>query len=98
MKAFIHRELRAGTNFMKSFLSEFPGTPYGDALIGAVGVGEVKPDAIREWLPEMLTVQPEARNREVYAKGYAIFKSIYEKMKEVYPDFYDLYRESRNLE
>ena len=81
-----------------SFLSEFPGTPYGDALIGAVGVGEVKPDAIREWLPEMLTVQPEARNREVYAKGYAIFKSIYEKMKEVYPDFYDLYRESRNLE
>ncbi len=80
------------------FLAEFPGTPYGDALIGAVGIGEVKPDTIQDWLPDRRTVEPDPKNRAVYEKGYQIFKEIYSKMEEVYPDFYDFYRESRNLE
>jgi len=80
------------------FLAEFPGTPYGDALIGAVGIDEVRPDAIHDWLPDRLSVQPDPKNRAVYQKGYEIFKSIYEKMEAIYPDFYDFYRESSNLE
>jgi xylulokinase len=80
------------------FLSEFPGTPYGDALIGAVGIDEVEPDIIHEWLPEKLSVQPNPKNRAVYEKGYQAFKGIYEKMAGIYPDFYDFYRESSDLE
>jgi len=80
------------------FMAEFPGTPYGDALIGAVGIGEVEPDVIDDWLPEKRTVRPDSRNAAVYEKGYQIFKRIYERLSGVYPDFYDFYRESRNLE
>jgi xylulokinase len=80
------------------FMAEFPGTPYGDALIGAVGVKEANPDAIHSWLPKKQTVDPDPRNAAVYRKGYALFKAIYEKMAAVYPDFYEFYRESRNLE
>jgi xylulokinase len=80
------------------FLAEFPGTPYGDALIGAVGIGEVEPDVIHEWLPEKLSVQPSPKNKAVYEKGYTAFKGIYEKMVGIYPDFYDFYRESSDLE
>jgi len=80
------------------FMPKFPGTPYGDALIAAVGVGEVKPDAIHRWLPEKKSVEPNPRNIPAYRKGYRIFKEIYEKMRDIYPDFYDFYRESRNLE
>ncbi len=80
------------------FMPEFPGTPFGDALIGAVGVKEVKPEAIKEWLPEKHTVEPDPSNAAVYEKGYDLFKSIYERLQGIYPDFYDFYRESRNLE
>jgi xylulokinase len=81
-----------------NFMAEFPGTPFGDALIGAVGIGEVKPDVIHDWLPERKEVQPNPRNQAVYAKGYQIFKEAYSRMESLYPDFYDFYRESRNLE
>jgi len=81
-----------------SFLKEFPGTPYGDALIAGVGVKDIRPDAIHRWLPEMEKVKPDARSATVYRKGYSLFKEIYQKLEEVYGGFYDLYRESRSLE
>ncbi len=97
-KSPLWRAILADVLEMKmSFLAEFPGTPYGDALIGAVGIKEAKPDAINEWLPQRQSVDPDARNQAVYRKGYQIFKDIYSKMESVYPDFYDFYRESRNL-
>jgi xylulokinase len=80
------------------FMAQFPGTPYGDALIGAVGIKEVKPDAIESWLPEKQTVEPNPANMAVYQKGYQVFKDIYDKMMSIYPDFYGFYRESRNIE
>ncbi len=98
-KSPVWRSILADVLEMKvDFMAEFPGTPYGDALIGAVGVKEAKPDAIHSWLPKKQTVDPDPRNAAVYRKGYALFKAIYEKMAAIYPDFYEFYRESRNLE
>ncbi len=98
-KSPVWRQILADVLEMRmDFMAEFPGTPYGDALIGAVGIKEAKPNTIYSWLPQKQTVNPNPGNAAVYRKGYELFKDIYDKMQSVYPDFYEFYRESRNLE
>jgi xylulokinase len=60
------------------------GAAYGDALLAAVAIGALPSveDATR-WVSYAQVVEPRSVNREVYARGYATYRELYERTKDL---------------
>jgi xylulokinase len=57
------------------------GASYGDAFLAALGIGDLKRADICNWNPVASEIQP--RPSKVYERQYGIFKSIYERTKDL---------------
>jgi xylulokinase len=57
------------------------GASYGDAFLAALGVGDVKREDVREWNPIASEIAPKPS--EVYRRQYGIYRSLYERTKEL---------------
>jgi len=60
------------------------GAPVGDALLAAVGVGELNYEDINRWVKQSLVVKPNADNKNIYDKYYSLFRRIREDLKECF--------------
>ncbi len=59
------------------------GASYGDAFLAALGVGDIKREAISQWNPVMRTILPDGSRREAYARGYDVFRALYPATKDL---------------
>jgi xylulokinase len=59
------------------------GAAYGDAFLAALGVADIKREAIQEWNPVTRTIAPEASRRAVYQRGYEVFRALYPRTKDL---------------
>jgi xylulokinase len=57
------------------------GASFGDAFLAALGVGDVKRDAINEWNRPERVVHPDEAVRPIYDRSYEIFRSLYQQTK-----------------
>jgi xylulokinase len=57
------------------------GASYGDAYLAALAIGTVDPERIGDWNPIVRTVEPESV--EAYERQYPLWKSLYERTKDV---------------
>lgn len=62
------------------------GASYGDAFLAALAVGGARKSDIGLWNPSARKVAPNRRNRGVYEKRYAMFKTIYERTRDLMAD------------
>ena len=59
------------------------GACYGDAFLAALAVGDVVKRDILGWNPEARRIEPNRRNRAVYARQYRVFKELYRQTKHL---------------
>ena len=66
------------------------GAPMGDAILAGVMTGVFKdPSVAKKWCEYIDPMEPNIENHERYMEYFALFKSIYEHVKE---DFKELAR------
>ena len=59
------------------------GAPVGNAVAAGVGVGLFKNyDVVKDWVQLGPRTLPNPRNRELYAKLYAVFRDLYPALKD----------------
>ncbi|WGW11317.1 FGGY-family carbohydrate kinase [Saxibacter everestensis] len=56
------------------------GASYGDALLAAIGTGAVPPDT--NWATDGTLIEPDQRNKEIYAELYGHYESLYPSTRE----------------
>ncbi len=72
------------TGIRQIILKNQYGSPRGSALMAAFGCGYLKSlDDIIQFNASAREVCPNEQNREVYQKGYDIYRSLYENTKEL---------------
>ncbi|MBK8083562.1 MAG: FGGY-family carbohydrate kinase [Devosia sp.] len=59
------------------------GASYGDAFIGALAIGDVKPADIRKWNPVEREITPDAGLSGLYDRRYRVFRELYERNKDL---------------
>ena len=59
------------------------GASYGDAFLSAITVGEIKKDEINSWNEIEYEIKSNIENKEVYKKGYSLFRELYENTKDI---------------
>ncbi|HEV7251841.1 MAG TPA: FGGY-family carbohydrate kinase [Mesorhizobium sp.] len=59
------------------------GASLGDAFLAAVGVGEARPEDIARWNPTERVAEPDLSHRELYAGQSAIFRTLYDRTKDL---------------
>jgi len=59
------------------------GASYGDAFLGALAIGDVKPGDIRDWNPIDHQITPDAGLAELYQRRYRVFRELYERNKDL---------------
>ena len=57
------------------------GASYGDAFLAALGIGDVKREDIRAWNPVASEIKPN--RSDVYDRQYRIYRSIYDRTKDL---------------
>ena len=62
------------------------GSAYGAALLAMVGAGAFtsEPEACRETVREVDFISPRASESRQYARGHAIYQSLYPALRPVY--------------
>lgn len=56
------------------------GAAYGDAILAAVALGALPTlDAVTTWITYPHVFTPDTANAEVYARGYAIYRDLYQR-------------------
>jgi xylulokinase len=74
--------------FNQDYVAKNPGAPLGDAFLAGIGTREIENwDSIKEWLKVTDTAKPNPVNHDRYVKMFAIYRSVYEHLKQ---DFIDL--------
>jgi xylulokinase len=63
------------------YLSGYPGTSYGDAMLAAIGTGSITEDKAFGWLPEVETIEPTRDPESVAAYGEA--RARYRRYRDV---------------
>jgi xylulokinase len=59
------------------------GASYGDAFLAALAIGDVRPDAIRQWNPVASAFVANPSNNEVYRRQYSVFKELYPRTRDL---------------
>jgi xylulokinase len=59
------------------------GASYGDAFLAALGVGDLKREAIEHWNPVARTIVPEPSRAAAYRRGYDVFRALYPRTKDL---------------
>ena len=59
------------------------GASYGDAFLAALAVGDVRPDDIKKWNPVATEFVADPKNAEVYRRGYATYRELYLRTKDL---------------
>ncbi len=54
-----------------------------DAFLAAVAVGDARRGDIQNWNPVEREIEPDARNRSVYASGYRTYRELYARTKDL---------------
>lgn len=71
------------TGFPQVYIEKSPGTPLGDALLAGVGTGAVKGyEAIRDWVEEAETQEPNPATSKLYDEYYRLYLRLYEQNRE----------------
>jgi len=66
------------------------GAPFGDAVLAGVATGVFEDSSIvKEWAEYVEPMEPDPQNHERYMEYFALYKRIYEHVKE---DFVELAR------
>jgi len=65
------------------YLEDFSKTPFGTAMVCAVGLGTPVAEAV-SWVGSKVDIEPDASNREVYDTGYADFTGLYSILEGFY--------------
>ena len=64
------------------------GAPYGDALLAGVATGVFKDFSVaKQWFESVEPMEPDSENHEHYMECFALYKKLYEHVKQ---DFRDL--------
>jgi xylulokinase len=71
------------TGLTQNVRSKTMGASYGDAILAALGVGDVRKEDIHTWNPPDRSVQPKCANAEVYRKSYRTFRDLYERNRDL---------------
>ena len=63
------------------------GPAYGAALLAGVGTGQWKtvPEACEASIEVTSRVAPDGARQAVYAKGHAVYREVYTRLKSLYP-------------
>jgi xylulokinase len=69
------------------YLEDFPGTPYGDALLATIGTNNGKKTIIKKWLLKYNEIRYNRKFKDIYEKNYHLFKEIYRTQKTIYKQF-----------
>jgi xylulokinase len=59
------------------------GASYGDAFLAALGVGDLRREAIEQWNPVQRRITPDASHGPVYQRGYEVFRALYPRTKDL---------------
>ena len=59
------------------------GASYGDAFLSACTVGELNKNDINKWNDIVYEIKANLENKEVYDKGYQVFRELYESTKHL---------------
>jgi xylulokinase len=59
------------------------GASYGDAFLAALAIGAAKPEDIESWNPKVSEIVPDPANAEVYGRGYATYRELYPRTKDL---------------
>jgi xylulokinase len=59
------------------------GASYGNAFLAALAMGDVAEDGILQWNAVEREIIPDASNRAVYAKHNRLFRTLYERTKDL---------------
>ena len=59
------------------------GASYGDAFLSACTIGELKKEDINKWNELEYEIIADSNNKEIYNKGYKLFRDLYENTKDL---------------
>ena len=59
------------------------GASYGDAFLAALGLGDVKRDAMKAWNPVETRIEPNSTNFDIYRRRYEIFRELYLRTRDL---------------
>ena len=59
------------------------GASYGDAFLSACTIGELKKEDINKWNELEYEIIADSKNKEIYNKGYKLFRDLYENTKDL---------------
>jgi xylulokinase len=59
------------------------GASYGDALLAAMAVGDVRADAIANWNPVERDVAPDKTLAPIYDRSYRVYRALYENTRDL---------------
>jgi xylulokinase len=71
------------SGFAQATLKSNLGACYGDAFLAALAVGDVGPDAIRQWNPVEARIAPDAALRPTYDRQYRVFHELYARNRDL---------------
>jgi len=61
------------------------GAPYGDAILAGVATGLFKDFTVaRQWTEHVEPMEPDPKNHEIYAEYFALYKNLYEHVRNDY--------------
>ena len=85
------REIKANvTGKNVQLTSHVEATVFGTALLAGYGSGQYAnlANAIRDLVQVQETTHPNPAHAQVYARNFAAYKTIYEKLKQEFQDLY----------
>jgi xylulokinase len=61
------------------------GAPYGDAILAGVATGLFKDFTVaKQWTEHVEPMEPDPKNHEIYAEYFALYKNLYEHVRNDY--------------
>lgn len=70
------------TGIPQSYAPQTLGAVTGDALIAGVGIGELKYEIIKEWVPIVERHKVDPENHLRYMEYYELYRKLYEHLRE----------------
>ncbi len=87
-KSLLWRRIITDTfNVPTALVKRRTGAPYGDAILAGVASGVFKDFSVaKDWAEYIEPIEPDARNHELYMEYFALYKNLYNHVKQDYRD------------
>jgi len=87
-KSLLWRRIITDTfNVPTALVRRRTGAPYGDAILAGVASGAFKDFSVaKEWAEYIEPMEPDLRNHELYMAYFALYKNLYNHVKQDYRD------------